>query len=176
MWLPFSSCDWLCAARELRDLEKRRAGSVSPSERNTVPLFCHENGAAWTRSYTFDLLRLFVKHIGVPEDRVNDYTPHSFRIYLCNALASQHLSNSEICAALRWASEDSIHTYFMTSAATFARWLKAAMGARFNVVRGCTMRRPDGEPLPRTDNDDMAFSFVQEAMKMLDVAHEHASS
>ena len=33
----------------------------------------------------------------------------------------------------------------MTSAATFARWLKAAMGARFNVVRGCTMRRPDGD-------------------------------
>jgi len=137
IWLPFSSSAWLCAARALRDLELRRL-HVAPEERRKVPLFCHESGIPWARSYTFDLLRLFVRCIGTPEERVKDYTPHSFRIYLCNALAAQGLEDKEIQTALRWASVDALNTYHLTDAATYTRWLNAAMGARFTV--SCSTR------------------------------------
>ena len=126
---------------------------------------------AWSRSYTFDLLRLFVRCIGTPEERINDYTPHSFRIYLCNALVAAELDDSEIQTALRWASEDALNTYRLTSAETYARWLNAAMGARFTVVRGHTTRKPNGQPLPRTDCDDMAQDFVRRSFELLELAH-----
>ena len=171
IWLPFSAMDWLCAARCLRDVERLRL-HLAPSQRCEVPLFAHECGKPWSRSYTFNLLRLFVTCIGTPADRIKDYTPHSFRIYLCNALANEGLSDGEIQAALRWASPDSINTYRLTSKETFARWLSAAMGTRFTVVRGGTLRRANGAPMPRHTADDAAISFVQRSLEMLELAHE----
>ena len=173
IWLAFSPSDWLCAARALRDLELARLFE-EPSARSGLPLFRHENGAPWVRSYTANLLRQFVVAIGVPPERVKDYTPHSWRIYLCNALAAQNCSDSEIQAALRWASVDALNTYRLTSAETYTLWLRAAMGARFNVVRGANARRPDGRPLPRTDNDDVARAFVAGRLDVLEAAHEDA--
>ena len=173
IWLPFSHTDWLCAARALRDVELLRP-LTTPAERSNAPLFAHEAGMVWTRSYTFDLLRLFVRHIGVADDHVNDYTPHSFRIYLCNALASAGLGDRQIQAALRWASADAINTYHLTDAKTYSAWLAAAMTADFNVVRGATLRREDGRKLPRVDNYDAAYNFVSMRHEILELAHEDA--
>ena len=172
IWLPFNSA-WLCAARACRDLELLRL-EVAPEERSNVPLFCHESGIPWAPSYSFNLLRDFVKHIGTPEDQVKDYTPHSFRIYLCNALASAGLGDRQIQAALRWASADAINTYHLTDAKTYSAWLAAAMTADFNVVRGATLRREDGRKLPRVDNYDAAYNFVSMRQEILELAHEDA--
>ena len=170
IWLAYSPDDWLCSARVLRDLELARL-HVTPEERAEVPLFCHENGAPWARSYTANLLRLFVVAIGIPPERVRDYTPHSWRIYLCNALAALDLTDEQIQAALRWASVEALNTYRLTSAETYTAWLRGSMGARFNVVRGATTRRPDGRLLPRTDNDDAARTFINCRMELLEAAH-----
>ena len=71
---------------------------------------------------------------------MKDYTPHSWCVYLCNALAAQGLGDEQIQVALRWASVDALNTHRLTSAEAYTAWLRAAMGACFNVMRGAARR------------------------------------
>ena len=171
IFLPFSPTDPICAARALRDLEL--AVQVKGEERRLTPLFRTEAGEPLSSSYTANLLRDFVKLIA-PLERVKDYTMHSFRIYLCNALAAAGVDDAKIQAVLRWASVDALNTYRLSDAAQYAGWLRAAMGAAFTVRRGASTLRADGSNivLPRVDNDDRAAAILESQLELLEIAHD----
>ena len=86
--------------------------------------------AILTPSYTARALRSFVELI-VSAEFVQDYTVHSFRIYICNALAAADMSDAVIQICLRWASVDALNTYRMTDAKSYAQYLRAAAEASF---------------------------------------------
>ena len=173
IFLPFSPTDPICAARALRSVELLHE-VIGPARRET-PLFRTEKGEPLTRSYTATLLRDFVKLI-VPEERVRDYTMHSFRIYLCNALSAAGVDDAKIQACLRWASVDALNTYRMSDAAQYASWLRAAMQSTFVVRRGASALRADGSSIaiPRTDNADRAAAILEEQLELLEIANRDA--
>ena len=168
--LPFSPTDQICAARALRDVELLQ--SISGAERRATPLLRMPDGAPLSRSHTASLLRDFVKLI-VPDERVKDYTMHSFHIYLRNALAAAGVDDAKIQACLRWASVDALNTYRMAYAAQYASWLRAAMSAHFVVRRGASAMRADGSAiaLPRVDSTDRAVAILEEQLELLELAN-----
>ena len=170
--LPYEPSAQICAARALRNLELMRR--VSADKRRETPLFSDEEGKILTPSYTARTLRSFVELI-VSSEFVKDYTPHSFRIYLCNALAAADMSDAVIQMCLRWASVDALNTYRMTDAKAYAQYLQAAAQATFVVRRGAqTMpTRADGRPLPTIDGDDRIAAIVDEAVGLMQIAEDH---
>ena len=172
IFLPYDSSAQICAARALRDLELMR--QVPAAKRREVPLFSDIEGKPLTPYYTASTLRSFVELIVSPEF-VKDYTVHSFRIYLCNALAAADMSDGVIQMCLRWASVDALNTYRMTDAKSYAQYLRAAAEASFVVRRGAqTMpTRADGRPMPMIDGDDRIAAIVEEAMGLMQIAEDH---
>ena len=171
IWLPFSPDAQICAARALRDMERARA--VPLEGRASTPLFRDDEGAPLPRAYTNRLLREFITLI-VPTECVKDYTMHSFRIYLCNALAAAGCSDNEIQAALRWASVEALNTYRGTSKATYGSWLERAAVATFTVFRGRAVLTGRLAPLPTVDHCDRALQFLEDQAELLQLGDTEA--
>ena len=168
IWLPFHPTKWLCAARALRDVELHCGGA--DHERKDTPLLRLPTKQGLPRSYTADLLKLFLRSIMSEED-AKRYTMHSFRAYLCNALDAAGCSDGAIQAMLRWASADSILTYRETKCEQFARWLDSAAAAVFTAARGATVRlRADGRPMPVIDSTERALEYLNEQFSLAAVA------
>jgi len=86
------------------------------------------------------------------------YTLHGFRSYLASAMAAAGCTDSEIQAALRWASTDALKVYKVANAATYGGWLMRAERVRLTGERIITLRKT--RHLPTTDHDDMALAVV----------------
>ena len=169
IWLPFSPTDTPCAARALRDLEL--AHEVPAGKRADTPLFRDSADKPLRRAYTNKLLRLFLAVFMAPE-QVKEYTMHSFRAYLCNALVAAGFADDVVQAALRWASPEAIKTYRGTHKDTYAGWLRAAASATFTTCRGRAVLASgaDARELPRTDDCEIALRFVEQQAGLLAMA------
>ena len=96
------------AARGLSLLE--RAFPLYGPERAEKPLFADDGYKPFTRhrldAFLADALRIYFRQTGQSEDLVEQYSWHSFRIYLATALSEQHVPNDTIKRILRWISDE----------------------------------------------------------------------
>jgi hypothetical protein len=155
IWLPYHATAAINAARALADWEC--VAGVPPEKRATTPLFCGVGGVGdplTTTVATDTFERLLAGALGVEEAK--KYTLHSFRAYLASSMLAAGCSDTQIQAALRWASEDAVNTYKTINAEGYGSWLLAAEGERLTGTRARNLPRPT----PRTDFDDMAAEFL----------------
>ena len=96
------------AARGLSLLE--RAFPLYGPERAEKPLFADDGYKPFTRhrldAFLADALRIYFRQTGQSEDLVEQYSWHSFRIYLATALSEQHVPSDTIKRILRWISDE----------------------------------------------------------------------
>jgi len=176
IYLPFSNDDEICAARALQQLELKRR--VRGQARRLTPMFIDDTGGAWTKATVDSIFKTFMIEI-VGEQQAKCYSVHSFRIYLCCALAEAGESDKDILALLRWSSDDAMNTYKLYTDATYAAKLRGAAKASVTGTRGC-MLGLDGMPLnPRTGNrlpvmtaDEMVACLAEANGRMAEQATE----
>ena len=169
IFLPYHPTRAICAARALRDWEL--AFPVRGEARRNTPLFSNETGGVLRGDALHRLFRDFLELILGSADEAKRYSMHSFRIYLCNALAAAGLDDKTIQAVLRWASADALNTYQLNGDAVQGAWLELAGEATFDVMRGGQVARcPDGRAMPRFEMDDRAIALCEAAEEMADIA------
>jgi hypothetical protein len=155
IWLPYHATAAINAARELAAWELMAA--VAPEARHLTPLFCGPGGVGTPlkRSEIDDVFARLLQSAVGPEEAAK-YSMHSFRSYLASAMMAAGCSDSEIRAALRWASEDALLLYKRTEAATYGSWLLGA--ERVRLTASMTHHLP--RPVPRTDSDHLAAAAI----------------
>jgi integrase len=127
----------ICAARELRSEEMRRA--VPAARRSMVPLFVSDSSdAPWRHGPLTDTFGQMMAVICGGADAAACYSMHSFRIYLACALLSAGASNGTIQTMLRWRSDDALRIYARINDSKYAEWLTLAGAAEVSSVRTTT--------------------------------------
>jgi hypothetical protein len=127
----------ICAARELRNEEMRRA--VPAARRSMVPLFVSDGGdAPWRHGPLTDTFGQMMAVICGGADAAACYSMHSFRIYLACALLSAGASSGTIQTMLRWRSDDALRIYARINDSKYAEWLTLAGAAEVSSVRTTT--------------------------------------
>ena len=169
IFLPYHPTRAICAARALRDWEL--AFPVHGEARRRTPLFSDAQGGPLRRDPVHRLFREFMALVTGSEEEAKRYSMHSFRIYLCNALAAAGFDDKTIQAVLRWASADALLTYQLNGDAQQGAWLERAAESTFDVMRGGQVARcPDGRPVPRFEMDDIALALCEAAEEMAEIA------
>ena len=109
-FLPFFASTARNACRALRDLEL--AASLEPAQRAETPLFGPRPGEEFTHAELENLFCLTMLHgAGVSEQRLSDYSIHSFRIWVACALLEQRVPRPDIKRLLRWRGDESLDIY-----------------------------------------------------------------
>ena len=127
----------ICAARELRAEEARRA--VPATRRSLVPLFvCDNSDTPWTHGPLTDTFGQMMAIVCGSAEAAACYSMHSFRIYLACALLSAGASNGTIQTMLRWRSDDALRIYARINDSKYAEWLTLAGSAEVSSIRTTT--------------------------------------
>ena len=178
IYLPYSSYTPINAARELAALES--ASGIGSADRQAVPVFCGWQArtgghSGMLRKAAVDA-RFKAGMEAIAPDSSHTYSVHSFRIYLCTALAAAGASDTRIQAMLRWASEDALLLYKRGDEHEYASWVHVAGQTSFTTIRsqnlpGHTAPLPDAGAARdgaraagiRIDCDDMAALAIRDA-------------
>jgi hypothetical protein len=103
-----------CACRALAEMIL--GSGVGPAEYAATPLFGPEPGRFFTGAQVDAAFQLcLVKGAGVPEERLADYSVHSFRIFLACALLAAGCPRWLIMRIVRWRGEESLDIYARVS-------------------------------------------------------------
>ena len=174
IWLPYSRHAPINAARELAALEAFAllGATDAPPVRKETPVFRSARGDAIGKAAVDAHFKARIAAI-VPEGTASRYSVHSFRIYLCTALAAAGASDTRIQAMLRWASEDALMLYKRADADEYGQWVAVAGVTTFDTLRTQHLPRAeaarDGSRAQgiRIDCDDLAAAALHDADVLL---------
>jgi len=182
IYLPYSSYTPINAARELAALEM--ASGINDADRQAIPVFCSWPANAGGHSGMLRKAAVDARFKAGMESispaNSHAYSVHSFRIYLCTALAAAGACDTRIQAMLRWASEDALLLYKRGDEHEYASWVHVAGQTSFTTVRSQNLPH-HAKPTPdagaacdgaravgiRIDCDDMAALAIRDADVLL---------
>ena len=153
-FLPFDAHSPRNACRALAALEV--AAAVSPASRATTPLFGPTVGAEFTVAEVdkaFDLMLLFGAL--VPAALLQDWSVHSFRIFVACALLAAHKDRATIKRHLRWRGDESLDIYARANNADWAANVAATYTATVDSTVAARLPRAVGS----FDLESAALSF-----------------
>ena len=111
-----------CACRALAEMEL--ASGVAPQMRAETPLFGPRPGEEFSHSQVERALELLlVCGAGVPEADLQNYSVHSFRIYVACALLAAKAPRWLIKRMLRWRGDESLEIYARVNDDEWADWI-----------------------------------------------------
>ena len=110
-----------CACRALARLEL--AAAVEGAARGRTPLFGPSVGEEFTHHQLDQALKLLLTQgAGVPEADLEDYSVHSFRIFVACALLAAKAPRWLIKRMLRWRGDESLEVYARLNNTEWADW------------------------------------------------------
>ena len=110
-----------CACRALARLEL--AAGLEGAARGRTPLFGPEPGVEFTHHQLDQALKLLLtRGAGVPEAELENYSVHSFRIFVACALLAAGAPRWLIKRMLRWRGDDSLEIYARVNDSEWADW------------------------------------------------------
>ena len=121
--LPYQDDD-INPAAWLLEIEER--WPCSGVERDTLPLFCDEQGDVFTDK-AFAALIMGAMALGIGEARCRNLSPHSWRVWLATGLRKLKASTPLIMAFGRWLNPDSVKIYARLGVAEYSEWMNKLM-------------------------------------------------
>ena len=110
-----------CACRALARLEL--AAGLEGAARGRTPLFGPEPGVEFTHHQLDQALKLLLtRGAGVPEAELENYSVHSFRIFVACALLAAGAPRWLIKRMLRWRGDESLEVYARLNNSEWATW------------------------------------------------------
>jgi hypothetical protein len=110
-----------CACRALARLEL--AAGLEGAARARTPLFGPEPGVEFTHHQLDQALKLLLtRGAGVPEAELENYSVHSFRIFVACALLAAGAPRWLIKRMLRWRGDESLEVYARLNNSEWATW------------------------------------------------------
>ena len=144
-WLPQEEAP-INVAREMIKMELSFPVETYELRRQT-PLFTNSRSASEPLKYTHvqPILKAALEYIHVPQDDIDHYSYHSFRIFLATALFQAGASDAMIQALLRWQSTESLRVYARLTVTEYSTWGNKALTAEIQTEQA--------RHLPTTDMD-----------------------
>ena len=114
---------------------------VLPEQRDVTPLFGPRAGDEFSHAQLDAALDLMLTAgAGVPESDLENYSVHSFRIYVACALMAAKAPRWLIKRMLRWRGDESLEIYARVNDSDWAEWIgktidvevQSSMAARFS--------------------------------------------
>ena len=120
-FLAYREGDARCACRALVRLEL--AAAVEGAARGRTPLFGPEVGEEFTHYQLDQALKLLLTQgAGVPEGDLENYSVHSFRIFVACALLAAKAPRWLIKRMLRWRGDESLEVYARLNNTEWSEW------------------------------------------------------
>ena len=120
-FLAYREGDARCACRALARLEL--AAAVEGAARGRTPLFGPTTGEEFTHHQLDQALKLLLTQgAGVPEGDLENYSVHSFRIFVACALLAANAPRWLIKRMLRWRGDESLEVYARINNTDWAGW------------------------------------------------------
>ena len=138
-FLAFRAGNGRCACRLLAEMEIQ--AGVLPEQRDVTPLFGPRAGDEFSHAQLDAALDLMLTAgAGVPESDLENYSVHSFRIYVACALMAAKAPRWLIKRMLRWRGDESLEIYARVNDSDWAEWIgktidvevQSSMAARFS--------------------------------------------
>ena len=138
-FLAFRAGNGRCACRLLAEMEIQ--AGVHPEQRDVTPLFGPRAGDEFSHAQLDAALDLMLTAgAGVPESDLENYSVHSFRIYVACALMAAKAPRWLIKRMLRWRGDESLEIYARVNDSDWAEWIgktidvevQSSMAARFS--------------------------------------------
>ena len=99
------------------------AAAVEPAMRKSTPLFGPSPGEEFTHQQLDSALQLLLtRGANVPEEELQNYSVHSFRIFVASALLAAKCPRWLIKRLLRWRGDESLDVYSRVNNSEWAAW------------------------------------------------------
>ena len=146
-----------CACRALAEMDL--AACIEPSARSATPLFGPTPGAFFTGSQVDAAFTLcLAEGARVPEGELDDYTFHSFRIWLACALLSCGTPRWLIKRMLRWRGDESLEIYARVSDEQWQLRADACLSA--TVDAALVSRLPTLDVTPERESEFLTLAHA----------------
>ena len=143
IYLRFSDTANINAAQAIRDLEL--AWPVAGVDRQNTPLFVTQSKRMFSRAQLAECVHAMLRDSGtVSADKLDDYSLHSFRIYLACALLDCGFSEAAIMAALCWKTCEALKIYARMGDAGYADMIEKAATATITSTQAPNIPDFDG--------------------------------
>ena len=114
----------LNAAKMLADIEMR--WPCTGEARKALPLFCNERGEPFADKTFHNYIMAVLRHLlGSAAD---NYSPHSWRVWIATALRMANAPGPVIQALGRWLNPESLRIYARMSVVEYTHWIDKMMG------------------------------------------------
>ena len=155
-FLPWRA-DGRCACRALAALDL--AANISPAARRTTPLFGPSPGAFFTGAQVNAAFVLcLAEGARVPEERLADYSFHSFRIWLACALLAAGVPRWLIKRMVRWRGDESLEIYARVSDQDWQLHLNGILGVTVDAT--LVSRLPTIDVTPEREGEFLALAHA----------------